>query len=161
MKKRVICVRTCLIKEGFVLYESKKGKRMITSPEEAAVFATSFFEDSDKEMIYVCTLNGRNEPVAMEMVAKGGGNWCRADISQIYKTAIIRNGTGIICFHNHPSGDPEPGKEDKLFTEKMKIAGKYLDIPLCDHIILGENGAFYSFGENEMEQETEDFQEKK
>ena len=91
MKKRVICVRTCIVREGSALYGSKDGKRTITSPEEVAEFATSFFKGSDKEMIYVCTLNGHNEPVAMEMAAKGSVNWCIADISQIYKTAIIRH----------------------------------------------------------------------
>ena len=145
MKKRVICVRTCLVREGSVLYESENGKREITSSEEAAKFAASFFCGSDKEMIYVCTLNGHNEPVAMEMVAKGSVNWCRVDISQIYKTAIISNAAGIICFHNHPSGNVEPSRDDGLLTEKMKTAGKYLDIPLLDYIILGENGVFYSF----------------
>lgn len=130
MKKRVICVRTCIVREGSVLYGSKDGKRTITSPEEAAEFAASFFNGSDKEMIYVCTLNGHGEPVAMEMVAKGGVNYCHVDMAQIYKTAIISNAAGIICFHNHPSGSIEPSKEDKLLTEKMKTAGRYLDIPL-------------------------------
>ena len=55
----------------------------------------------------------------MEMVAKGSVNWCRVDISQIYKTAIISNAVGIICFHNHPSGSIEPSRDDKLITEKM------------------------------------------
>ena len=151
MKKRVICVRTCIVREGSVLYGSKDGKRTITSPEEAAEFAASFFNGCDKEMIYVCTLNGHNEPVAMEMVAKGSVNWCTADISQIYKTAIISNASGIICFHNHPTGNVEPSREDRLFTEKMETAGRYLDIPLRDHIILGENGAFYSFHESREE----------
>lgn len=153
MKKRVICVRTCIVRKGSVLYGSKDGKRTITSPEEAAEFAASFFKDSDKEMIYVCTLNGHDEPVAMEMVAKGGVNYCYVDMAQIYKTAIISNAAGIICFHNHPSGSIEPSKEDRLLTEKMKIAGRYLDIPLRDHIIIGGNRAFYSFNENEEETE--------
>ena len=105
----------------------------------------------DKEMIYVCTLNGHGEPVAMEMVAKGGVNYCHVDMAQIYKTAIISSAAGIICFHNHPSGSIEPSKEDRLLTEKMKTAGRYLDIPLRDHIIIGGDGAFYSFNENETE----------
>lgn len=46
MKKRVICVRTCIVREGSVLYGSKDGKRTITSPEEAAEFAASFFKGS-------------------------------------------------------------------------------------------------------------------
>ena len=153
MKKRVICVQTCIVREGSVLYGSEDGKRTITSPEEAAEFAASFFKDSDKEMIYVCTLNGHSEPVAMEMVAKGGVNYCHVDMAQIYKTAIISNAAGIICFHNHPSGSIEPSREDRLLTEKMKTAGRYLDIPLRDHIIIGGDGIFYSFNENEEETE--------
>ena len=99
----------------------------------------------------MCTLNGHDEPVAMEMVAKGGVNYCHVDMAQIYKPALISTAAGIICFHNHPSGSIEPSKEDRLLTEKMKIAGRYLDIPLRDHIIIGGDGAFYSFNENETE----------
>lgn len=121
MKKRVICVRTCIVREGSVLYGSKDGKRTITSPEEAAEFAASFFKGSDKEMIYVCTLNGHGEPVAMEMVAKGGVNYCHVDMAQIYKTSIISNAAGIICFHNHPSGSIEPSKEDRLLKQQEDI----------------------------------------
>lgn len=51
MKKRVICVRTCIVKEGSVLYGSKDGKRTITLPEEAAEFAASFFKDFSKTQI--------------------------------------------------------------------------------------------------------------
>lgn len=46
MKKRVICVRTCLVREGSVLYESENGKRTITLPKEVAGFAASFFNGS-------------------------------------------------------------------------------------------------------------------
>ena len=74
-------------------------------------------------------------------------------MAQIYKTAIISNAAGIICFHNHPSGSIEPSREDRLLTEKMKTAGRYLDIPLRDHIIIGGDGAFYSFNENEEKTE--------
>ena len=104
MKKRVICVRTRLVRESSVLYESKDGSRSIRSPEEAAAFAAPFFDDSDKEMIFICVLNVKKEPVSMEMTAKGATDWCRTDIAQVFKTAILANGSGILCFHNHPSG---------------------------------------------------------
>lgn len=72
MKKHVSCVRTYLVKEGSVLYESKSGERTITSPWEAADFAASFFNGADKEMIYICCLDAICQPVCMEMTAKGG-----------------------------------------------------------------------------------------
>ena len=147
MKKRVFSVRTRLVRESSVLYESKDGNRSIRSPEEAAAFAAPFFDDSDKEMIFICVLNAKKEPVSMEMTAKGAPGWCRADISQIYKTAILTNGSSILCFHNHPSGSLVPSMADVHITEKMKRAGDMLDIELEDHLIMGENGGFYSFRE--------------
>ena len=68
MKKRVICVRTCIVREGSVLYGSKDGKRTITSPEEAAEFAASFFKGSDKEMMHFkdAVSKGKNRERARE-----------------------------------------------------------------------------------------------
>ena len=147
MRKRVSCVRTSLIRERSVLYEGVDGNRSISSAKEAANFAAPFFCGADKEILYVCVLDGKNEPVCMEMAAKGGVNKCLVDVSQVFKTTILVNGTGILVFHNHPSGSINPSKDDKLITEKMKKAGELLDIPLLDHIIIGESGRYYSFKE--------------
>ena len=147
MKKRVFSVRTRLVRESSVLYESKDGNRSIRSPEEAAAFAAPFFDDSDKEMIFICVLNAKKEPVSMEMTAKGAADWCRTDIAQVFKTAILANGSGILCFHNHPSGNVVPSIADAEITEKIKRAGEMLDIELTDHIIIGKDGSFYSFRE--------------
>lgn len=51
----------------------------------------------------------------------------------------------VICFHNHPSGDPEPSREDELLTGRIRSAGELLGMELVDHIILGEGNAYYSF----------------
>ena len=150
MKKRVSCVRTCLVKEGSVLYESKSGERTITSPWEAADFATSFFRESDKELFYVCCLDAKNQPVCLEMTAKGGSSWCKVEPAQVFKTAILSNASGIICFHNHPSGICTPSDEDKILTKRLKEAGELLGIPVVDHIIFGDNRVFYSFKEAEI-----------
>lgn len=51
-------------------------------------------------------------------------------------------------FHNHPSGDPVPSRKDKEITKKVREVGELLEIELLDHIIIGRNGAYYSFMEN-------------
>lgn len=147
MRKRVMCVRTSLVREGSVLYEGIDGNRSIRSAKEAAAFAAPFFYAQDKEMIFVCVLDGKGEPVCMEMAAKGGVNRCLVEVSQIFKVAIVVNGTGIICYHNHPSGSINPSKDDELVTQRLKAAGELLGIPLVDHIVIGENGSYYSFRE--------------
>ena len=149
MRKRVWRVRTSLVREGSVLYEGTDGSRSIHSAKEAAAFAAFFFCNADKEMIFICVLDGKNEPVCIEMAAKGGVNRCLVDVSQVVKSAILTNGTGILVFHNHPSGSINPSQDDRYITERMKQAGELLGIPLLDHIIIGENGRYYSFRERE------------
>jgi len=51
--------------------------------------------------------------------------------------------------HNHPSGDPTPSRQDILTTKRMKEAGEFLGIPLCDHIIIGDQ-TYLSFREEHM-----------
>ena len=60
----------------------------------------------------------------------------------------------VMCFHNHPSGDPEPSQEDKLLAKRIEDSGRLLGIPLIDHIIVGESG-FYSFRQNGLIYSTE------
>ena len=52
----------------------------------------------------------------------------------------------MILLHNHPSGQAKPSEEDYLVTNKIKECGKLLDIPLLDHIIIGDN-QYFSFAE--------------
>lgn len=70
-------------------------------------------------------------------------------IQNIYKSSILSNASAILLFHNHPSGNPKPSKEDIGLTENLSEAGKLLGIPVMDHIIVGGvEGKTYSFREN-------------
>jgi len=57
---------------------------------------------------------------------------------EVFKPAILLNSHGIICAHNHPSGDPAPSPEDHVLTTRLRQAGELLGIALLDHIILGD-----------------------
>ncbi|TLY38617.1 MAG: hypothetical protein E6K60_00335 [Nitrospirae bacterium] len=57
---------------------------------------------------------------------------------EVFKPAILLNSHGIICAHNHPSGDPAPSPEDRVLTTRLRQAGELLGIALLDHIILGD-----------------------
>ena len=62
----------------------------------------------------------------------------------------MANATSIICFHNHPSGNPNPSREDLAVTDRLVKAGRILDIPVLDHVIIGEPGSFVSLKERGM-----------
>ena len=67
----------------------------------------------------------------------------------MFKEAYLLSANGIVCVHNHPSGDSTPSKEDKLLTKKLKEISIIHGINLIDHIIVG-NGNYFSFYENNM-----------
>lgn len=68
---------------------------------------------------------------------------------EIFKEAYLLSANGIICIHNHPSGDSNPSKEDIAITKKIKEISVIHGIKLIDHIIIG-NGNYFSFYDNNM-----------
>ena len=118
---------------------------------EAADFAASFFGKQDKELLYVCAVNGELEPVLMELVAKGSKNVCYTEPADIFKSAILANAYGIFCFHNHPGGRAKASKEDIDLTARLEACGVMLGIPLLDHIIISSQGEVYSIKEQDEE----------
>jgi DNA repair protein RadC len=59
---------------------------------------------------------------------------------EVFKEAIIESAASIMLVHNHPSGNPEPSREDILITEKLVAAGEIIGIKVLDHIIIaGDN----------------------
>ena len=63
------------------------------------------------------------------------------------KVAILANTASIICGHNHPSGDCQPSREDRALTTRLVEGGKLLGISILDHIIIGGEGQYFSFGD--------------
>ncbi|MBF0478126.1 MAG: DNA repair protein RadC [Candidatus Omnitrophica bacterium] len=67
-------------------------------------------------------------------------------IREIYKKAMECFASSVICAHNHPSGDPTPSRQDKVFTERLKMAGETLQVKILDHIIIAEE-KYFSFAD--------------
>lgn len=141
-RKKVGVVRLQMVKES-----SLYGMGRFTDPREAVELVKPLFDMADREMVVVMSLSTKLEPLAMEIAAVGGLNMCNVDVRDIFKHSLLNNAAYVICFHNHPSGDSEPSRADRLLTGRIGDGGRILGIPLIDHIILGE-GSFYSFREN-------------
>ena len=69
---------------------------------------------------------------------------------EIFVRLCLCGAVQFVLVHNHPSGDTTPSVEDIKVTERMKEAGQLMDIPCMDHIIIGKNGAYYSFTEHNI-----------
>ena len=143
LKKKIGIVHLEMVRESRSLY----GMARLSSPKEAAEIVDPLLKRADREIIAVLSLDSRLEPVALEVAAVGGLNCCSVDVANLFKHAILNNSASIICFHNHPSGDCEPSREDMALTKRLVECGKLLGIPVVDHIIIGQEGAYLSFAE--------------
>lgn len=65
----------------------------------------------------------------------------------VLKEALRLGATSVAVFHNHPSGDPEPSRDDTAFTRRLARAGAVIGIELVDHLILGGGGRWVSMRE--------------
>lgn len=70
-------------------------------------------------------------------------------VREILRDVLMIDGISFFIVHNHPSGEVSPSREDKTATEKLRSAAKLMDLNLNDHIIIGVEGTYYSFHENE------------
>ena len=69
---------------------------------------------------------------------------------EVFKAAILANTAAIVCGHNHPSGDVQPSREDRAMTKRLVDAGKLLGIEVLDHIIIGREGVYFSFADENI-----------
>ncbi len=89
-----------------------------------------------REEFYIMLLNRANEVLALYRVSEGGVSGTVADPRVIFQVALGTNASGVILSHNHPSGNLTPSEADKDLTRKLKEAGRFLDIPVLDHLIV-------------------------
>lgn len=119
----------------------------MSSAKDAVGLFSRMFLDADREKFVVITLDAKNKPIGVNVVSVGTLTMSLVHPREVFKMAILQNAAGILCAHNHPSGDCTPSREDRDLTSKLKNAGELLGIKLLDHIVLGENDRYYSFAD--------------
>jgi DNA repair protein RadC len=118
----------------------------IVSSEDAACLLMPRMQDLKIEVFKVLFLNPQNRIVEIAEIEEGSVNQARPIIREVFQRALQVFASSLICVHNHPSGDPQPSKEDKQFTRELSAAGDALAIKCLDHIIIG-NGRYFSFSD--------------
>lgn len=95
-------------------------------------------------------LNRANKVLGFVKLSSGGTSGTVVDLRMIFQVALKTNANSIILCHNHPSGNLRPSEADIRLTKDVCVNGKLLGIPLLDHIILIEEGHYYSFADEGM-----------
>ena len=98
------------------------------------------------EHFQILLLNRAHKVIGFKTISKGGTAGTIADPKLIFAVALKGAASAIILAHNHPSGNLTPSQEDFALTRKLKEAGKVLDLPILDHIIISSEG-YYSLAD--------------
>ena len=94
-------------------------------------------------------LDAKGQPIREKKLSDGFVNMALISPREIFLEALKDKAVNIILVHNHPSGDPPPSRADRELTDNVAGAGEQMDIPLLDHIIIGDN-RYTSFKEQKL-----------
>lgn len=133
-----------MVKEDTIKY----GDTAMRSPDEVAQLARDVMglhEAAEENFVIVC-LNTKNKIAGIHTISIGSLNSSIVHPREVFKAALLNNASGIIMMHNHPSGDPEPSREDIETTQRLITAGTILGIKVVDHVVIGD-GCYISLKE--------------
>lgn len=130
------------------LQETETRPKISCSKDVSNIFQP-ILGDLHHEEFWVLMLNRSNQVIAKNKVSQGGLSGTVIDVRLILKSAIDHLASSIILCHNHPSGNVQPSDADTKVTKKMSEAGRIMDIPVLDHIIVTD-GSYFSYADEGM-----------
>lgn len=116
----------------------KKGIRF-DSPATIADYYMEQVRHLEVEQVILVMTDGKNRFLNDCVLSSGTVNMSVLSPREVFLTALKMQAVYILLVHNHPSGDPTPSKDDIEITKKIQEASKIMNIPLVDHIIIGDN----------------------
>ena len=130
-------------------------RRQLEKAEERAELSSAqaihdmmrpILQDKDVEEAWVLLMNQKFRLIKRVCVSRGGISETAVDIRIVIREALLCNATIIAFCHNHPSGSPQPSRDDHNLTEKLAAACKTMRIFFADHVIIADN-LYYSYRE--------------
>lgn len=126
--------------------ERSANKLAIGSPQEVAAFYGPTLRDLGHERFMVLHLNNAGQVTYEQIVSEGIVNASLVHPREVFSKAVAHLTSSVILLHNHPSGVHEASREDHQITKQLTQAGKLLDIPVNDHVII-TGDSYISFAE--------------
>jgi DNA repair protein RadC len=122
----------------------RKNRRITCSSDVYQMF--KHLMESPREEFIALHVNSKNAVICMDRVSQGSLNASIVHPRELFSGAILSAAAGMILIHQHPSGDPEPSREDIELTKRLKEGADLLGIRLLDHVVVGE-GQYVSFAD--------------
>ena len=125
-----------------------KERRIIREPADC-ISPLYRYRNMRQEHFGAIFLNSQKEIIQIKDFFKGSDCFCNVYPKLIFWQACKKEASAIILFHNHPSGNSSPSKNDIDITDKFVKGGEFIGIQILDHIIVSKNGN-YSFREHDL-----------
>jgi DNA repair protein RadC len=122
----------------------RKNRRITCSSDVYQLF--KHLVDCPRERFLSLHVDSKNRILCVDTVSQGSLNASIVHPRELFSSAILSAAAGIILLHQHPSGDPEPSREDIDLTKRLKEGADLLGIRILEHIVIGE-GRYISFAD--------------
>jgi DNA repair protein RadC len=119
----------------------------ISTPASVAAFVNKHYGCAAQEVFLALHLNSANQVISVQEVGLGGVGQTAVDPKTLFGGALTSGAAAMIVVHNHPSGNPEPGREDIALTRVLVDGATLLSLRVLDHIVVGRGGQYTSFVE--------------
>ena len=116
-----------------------KSRLCFKNPSTVADYFMEKLRHLDTECVILVSLDAKGELLREKKLSDGSVRMSMISPREIFLEALKNKAVNVILVHNHPSGDPTPSRADIKMTQIVHEMGEMMDIPLLDHIIIGDN----------------------
>ena len=120
--------------------------RALQSPADVYRLCGPGLRDLVAEEFHLLALDVQHRLIREVLITRGTLTSSLVHPREVFRAAIAEAAAGVIVVHNHPSGDPTPSADDRAVTRQLVEAGRLLDVPVYDHVVLGGD-RYFSFAE--------------
>jgi DNA repair protein RadC len=128
------------------LAHAPSARIQLRTPRDAAAYLLPPFGSRPVEQFGLVLLDTKHRVLRTTVLAIGSLNTTVVQPREVFREAALGGAAAVVVFHNHPSGDPSPSRDDVELTERLAAAGVVMGIDVVDHIILGDV-RYWSFKE--------------
>jgi DNA repair protein RadC len=109
------------------------------TPRDAALYLLPHYGAYPVERFGVLLLDTRHRLISTRVLSVGSLDASLGHPREVFREALLAGAAAVVAFHNHPSGDPIPSRDDVSLTERLQQAGSVVGVPLVDHVILADD----------------------
>jgi len=113
------------------------GARKLSGPADVEALLGAYMRGLPQEELWAIPVDTKQNALGLHLLYRGSLNSSAVRPIEVFRIGILTNAAALMLVHNHPSGDPTPRREDVATTRSLIEAGKLLELPLIDHVIIG------------------------